>query len=288
MKKVFAIILTALLLLSVTACNNNNETPNGGYIDVGGSSDPDNSSSSKDKQDTSDNNSTSSTPDDASKPDDTSTPEAPSTPDDASKPEGSSKPDDTSIPDVTSKPDDTSTPETPSTPEDNPTDTSQPEEVSKPETPSEEKKLPLKDYPNGSYFTKDGKECADHIRCSSLIDCNCINFDGGIQAFAFARYVYFTVTGNHLGDVDKTEADADVTAESAKSMLKDLPEGAYIGVQAKEGSPHAMILLSATESDITVYQGNYAGNCLVSVRTFTWEQFARSFPHINNYASSAL
>ncbi len=142
--------------------------------------------------------------------------------------------------------------------------------------------MPLADYPDGSYFTKDGKECDDHSGCDWLHDCNCINFDGGIQAFAFARYVYFTNSGKHLGS--KTELNADVTAESAKSALKALPAGSYLGVRTKEGSPHAMIVISTSEDGITVYQGNYGGRCLVTAPTYTWEEFARRFPHLNDYA----
>ena len=94
------------------------------------------------------------------------------------------------------------------------------------------------------------------------------------------------MTGEHLGS--KTEVDADITAESAKAALKALPEGSYIGVQAKDGAPHAMTLISATDDNITVYQANYGGKCLVTAPTYTWEEFAGKFPHLNNYADSGI
>lgn len=272
MKKVFALILTALMLSSLTACSNSEKKPDDGYINVGtdhnskpdGSSKPDEASklddiTHKDEASKLDNNSK---PDDSSKPDESSKTDA------NSKPEESPKNDDNSKPDGSKKPDEPVKPADPA----------------KPETPSAQGvKLPLADYPNGSYFTKDGKACDDHSECNWTHECNCINFDLSIQAFSFARYVYFTVNGVHLADVTKTEADADITAETAKSVLKDLPAGSYICVRTKEGSPHAMIVISASDNNITVYQANYGGNCIVSTPTYSWAEFARRFPHITEY-----
>lgn len=262
MKKVFALILTALMLSSLTACSRN-EKPDDGYINVG--IDQNNKPDGFSK------------PEEASKLDDTVKN------DESSKLDNNSKPDDSSKYDESSKTDDNSTPEESSKPDDN----SKPADSVKPETPSAQGvKLPLADYPNGSYFTKDGKACDDHSDCNWMHDCNCINFDLSIQAFSFARYVYFTVNGEHLGNVTKTSADADITAETAKSMLKGLPAGSYICVRTKEDSPHAMIVISASDDNITVYQANYGGNCVVSAPTYTWAEFARRFPHITEYAEA--
>lgn len=284
MKKVFALILTALMLSSLTACSSN-EKPNDGYINVGTDQNnkPGNSSDPKESIDPGESTKTdgSSKPEESSKLDDTNKNGETSKLDNNTKPDESSKLDDNSKPEESSKADDNSKPDG----SEKPDETDKPADPVKPETPSAQTaQLPLADYPNGSYFTKDGKACEDHSDCNWQHDCNCINFDLSIQAFSFARYVYFTINGVHLGEVTKSEIDADITAETAKSALKELPAGSYICVRTKEDSPHAMIVISTSDDGITVYQANYGGKCLVTAPTYTWEEFARRFPHITDYA----
>lgn len=147
--------------------------------------------------------------------------------------------------------------------------------------PVTSKMLPLKEYPVGSYFTKNGMPCDDHDSCDWSVDnCNCVNFDRSIQSMGFAKYVYFTVTGKHVND-NKIGVDADLTPQTANIELANLPEGAYIAVTQKNGVPFQMAKISSDDNGITVYGANYGGGCKVSVLTFTWEQFAEKFPHLD-------
>lgn len=150
-------------------------------------------------------------------------------------------------------------------------------------TPAEDKALPLKQYPDGSYFTYDGNPCTDHDNCDWDVDCNCVNFDRSIQAMGFAKYVYFQVTGKHVSLDDKINVDADITAETAKTALMGVPAGTYIAVEQGNDRPHFMIVIDTDENGITVYQANYGGGCLVSTAYHSWADFAARFPHLNYY-----
>lgn len=142
--------------------------------------------------------------------------------------------------------------------------------------------LPLSDYPDGSYFTVDGKPCESHADCYWDGSCNCKVFDGSIQAFGFARYAYHEVHGKYL--TEKTAVDKDITAESAKEMFSSLREGAYIGVHTANDYRHGLVVISADDKGITVYQANYGGKCVVTTPTYSWAEFARRFPHVYDYA----
>ena len=53
----------------------------------------------------------------------------------------------------------------------------------------------LNEYPDGSYFTRDGKACESHETCTWSTPCNCINYDDSIQCAAFAKYVFYCLKG---------------------------------------------------------------------------------------------
>ncbi|MCM1166939.1 MAG: hypothetical protein NC299_04720 [Lachnospiraceae bacterium] len=155
-------------------------------------------------------------------------------------------------------------------------------EPTEPEKPSIV--LPLKDLPDGSYFTYDGKPCEDHSDCDwSGDDCNCVKFDRAIQAVGFAKYVYFEVTGRHVSLDDRVDIDLDMTAESARSCLMGVPVGTYIAAETNNELFHTMIAAASDKDGITVYQANYGGGCRVSLMTFTWREFADRFPHLDYY-----
>lgn len=143
--------------------------------------------------------------------------------------------------------------------------------------------LPLKQYPDGSYFTYNGKPCTDHDKCNWDVDCNCVNFDRAIQSMGFAKYVYFQVTGKHVSPDNRVEVNEDITAETAKSTLTGVPLGTYIAVTQGNDVPHFMIVVDTDENGITVYQANYGGGCVVRVTDFSWADFAARFPHLDHY-----
>lgn len=142
--------------------------------------------------------------------------------------------------------------------------------------------LPLSDYPEGSYFTVDGQPCESHADCYWDGSCNCKVFDGSIQAFGFARYAFHKVNGKYLRE--KITVDKDITADSAKELFSSLREGAYIGVHTANDYRHGMVVISADDKGITVYQANYGGKCIVTTPTYSWAEFARRFPHVYDYA----
>lgn len=161
-------------------------------------------------------------------------------------------------------------------------ETSIPDQAAVPEK-TETITLPLKEYPDGSYFTYDKMPCDDHDKCDWAGECNCVKFDRAIQAVGFAKYVYYEVTGKHASIDNKTNIDLDITADSAKSCLMGAPAGTYISAETNNELPHAMAVVDSNDKGITVYQANYGGKCLVSVMTLTWEEFAERFPHLDYY-----
>lgn len=169
-------------------------------------------------------------------------------------------------------------------PETVPEDKTDNEQTSAPEETETASALPLKDYPDGSYFTYDGKPCEDHSECDwAGGDCNCIKFDRAIQSVGFAKYVYFEVTGKHVSLDNKTDIDLDMTAESAKSCLMGAPVGTYVAAETNNELFHTMIVADSDKDGITLYQANYGGGCRVSLMTLTWAEFAERFPHLDYY-----
>lgn len=197
-----------------------------------------------------------------------------------SAPENISEPNSDESTDIQTSEGDSATSDTESVPTESNTESDNSSKASE-NKPVTSKTLPLKEYPAGSYFTKNGMPCDDHDSCDWSVDnCNCVNFDRSIQSMGFAKYVYFTVTGKHVND-NKIGIDADLTSQTANLELANLPEGAYIAVTQKNGVPFQMAKISSDDNGITVYGANYGGGCKVSVLTFTWEQFAEKFPHLD-------
>lgn len=260
MKKITTIILTAILLTSLTACNANepsSSVPDGdkliNVIAPAQSDDKTPESSADTEKETGEKDEEQSAPEESKTEDNSEDEKAPET-----------APED--------KTDNT---------EENKTDN---EQTKAPEETKPASALPLKDYPDGSYFTYDGKPCEDHSNCDwAGDDCNCIKFDRAIQAVGFAKYVYFEVTGKHVSLDNKTNIDLDMTAESAKSCLMGAPVGTYVAVETNNELFHTMIVADSGKDGITLYQANYGGKCRVSLMTLTWAEFAERFPHLDYY-----
>lgn len=253
MKKITTIILTAILLTSLTACSAN--APSDPADDGDKLINVVAPAQSDDK-----------TPENS---DDGTEKEAPENDEEQSAPE-ESKTEDNS--------------ENEKAPETVPEDKTDNEQTKAPEETKPASALPLKDYPNGSYFTYDGKPCEDHSNCDwAGDDCNCIKFDRAIQAVGFAKYVYFEVTGKHVSLDNKTNIDLDMTEESAKSCLMGAPVGTYVAAETNNELFHTMIVADSGKDGITLYQANYGGKCRVSLMTLTWAEFAERFPHLDYY-----
>lgn len=174
--------------------------------------------------------------------------------------------------------------------------------------------IPFAEYMPGSFFTKNGKACACHsnsaINCVASGDnCNCLRYvtvDGkeidllAVQCIGFARYCFYRLFGFVDNDYNTslyynagTLSAGNVTASTVKALVQKLKPGAHIRYQLAY-TQHSVILLNQNENGFTVYQANAGGNgidsepCVVSTRTYTWEQFASTayrgvlFAHLPN------
>lgn len=153
--------------------------------------------------------------------------------------------------------------------------------------------LVLSEYPVGSYFSFDGKPCAHHNTntCSYYGGCNCRSYFedsetgktirlNSIQCMGFAHYVFYKL----FGFVDRSEYDeskyyslgkiekGNFTAENCKNLLLNASTGAHIRVVG-----HSMIYLSGNNEGLTVLHCNADGKCGISIKYFTWADFAKTF-----------
>lgn len=157
-------------------------------------------------------------------------------------------------------------------------------------------------YPEGSYFSFSGNECAVHDdNCDYYGGCSCKNWDGAIQCAGFARYVFHKVKGRLYSSSideanvtgfgnrnynialgrDKAFDGVSLTANTAKKYLQGLPTGTYVRVELKNSSSsypwHSFSVLETSNTGITVYEANVEGRCLVSINEYTWAQFANKY-----------
>lgn len=159
--------------------------------------------------------------------------------------------------------------------------------------------LPLKEYPPGSFFTKDGKACTkchydDSIDCiKNGSKCNCLRYvtiDGkkvdllGTQCFGFARYVQYRVFGYHDASSSKfysvgSLSKGKVTESAVKDLISRSKPGAHIRFKLSNSS-HSAVLLSSDKNGFTVYHANAGGDgveskpCVVSTKYYTYSYFA--------------
>ncbi len=162
--------------------------------------------------------------------------------------------------------------------------------------------IPFAEYMPGDYFTKNGRACTCHdigsINCvASGEHCNClryVNIDGtevdllAVQCIGFARYTFYRLFGfidadhnGHLFYNAGTIEAGNVNEQSVKQLITRLKPGAHIRYNLAY-TQHSVILLSQNSEGFTVYHANAGGNgiesspCVVSTKTFTWEQFAQT------------
>ncbi|MBE6677724.1 MAG: hypothetical protein E7597_02890 [Ruminococcaceae bacterium] len=162
--------------------------------------------------------------------------------------------------------------------------------------------FPFAEYMPGDYFSKNGRACTCHdnasINCVASGEyCNClrfVNIDGteldllAVQCIGFARYTFYRLFGfidadhnSHLFYNAGTIEAGNVTEQSVKQLIAHLKPGAHIRYKLAY-TQHSVILLSQNSEGFTVYQANAGGNgiesspCVVSTKTFTWQQFAQT------------
>ena len=139
-------------------------------------------------------------------------------------------------------------------------------------------KVPLNEWPVGSYWTTDGKKRTSTSGNASL------SLDGGWECYGFARYVYYKVFGVHENSSNDTEkvvgsmAASSITLTYLKNLFLDgtVVPGAHIRTKA---SGHSMIYMGADSTYIYTYECNSASAgsdgvypCDVTVRRRNWTQ----------------
>lgn len=159
---------------------------------------------------------------------------------------------------------------------------------------------PLAQYPVGNYFNDlvtqpcrlvNGTQsvCAYYStpsenryhgeRCSYTNDiCDCTLYKGGIQCFAFANKI-FDLT-HSVGCTSATELESIklTNRDIAKAYIQGLGVGANVRLELKTSSlsypKHSVIIADYDLYEITVYEANYGGRCLIGTRTMSYEDFA--------------
>lgn len=162
------------------------------------------------------------------------------------------------------------------------------------------KTLPLAEYPEGSYFSYDGKACTCHDYCDwhshagySKDRCfntntgtsgNCIRYayNATTQCMGFADYVFEQYNGVYRSSSNAVNQTlSSITRTSLKNYATNyLKKGSHFRVYLNQtyGNgqyvPHSIVITDVSEDGISYYQANYGGRCLVSTGYKTWDQLA--------------
>ncbi len=142
----------------------------------------------------------------------------------------------------------------------------------------------LKEYPDGSHFTKNGKACTTHSGCDYMGSCNCMNFNNAIQCVGFAKYVYYNLRGKKWSAADQTTVNLyNPSGEALKNVLLGKPSGTYI--YTLYGGGHALAVTNTTPEGITVYEANSSRYDLCGVRYtyYDWDSFAKRIGTLVSY-----
>lgn len=151
--------------------------------------------------------------------------------------------------------------------------------------------LPLAEYPDGSYFSYNGKACTCHANCTYSIPSgystsrcyntttsssgNCKRYNGGIQCAGFAYYVFKQYNGVDCGSSNEKSGLSVLNDASLKFYFTSVVKvGGHARGNLNSGYPHSIIVTNITNDGISFYQANTNGNCNVSVATKTWTQLA--------------
>lgn len=151
-------------------------------------------------------------------------------------------------------------------------------------------------YPNGSYYSQNGKACGCHGWCDYDVSynyntgayCNCINYDSSIQCIAFSKYVFYNIKGYKWADGTTSYKNvSNVTATTAKNALKGTSQGSYVLVKGRNsGIYHAFTYIASDDNYITLYDANSnLVDCKVRYIQMTWTAFANAYSYIEKVVS---
>ncbi len=149
--------------------------------------------------------------------------------------------------------------------------------------------FPLSDYPVGSYFSRNGKQCSatygcvGNHKCSESGTCNCKKYKGAIQCMGFAEYAADQYAHSPNFDWradggDKNEKQITLSdAADAQSYFEGRNVGDYLRVRGNASSGHSIVIAGKSSNGITIYEGNYGGYCRVNMREMTYAEFYEDY-----------
>ncbi len=157
-------------------------------------------------------------------------------------------------------------------------------------------------YPNGSYFTDDGRACTHHFNCGE--NCNCkevtaeeAGTSGNRQCYGFARYVFYQLFSlpypHYNGKADWTVSNEEETesvtavwsyAPKSTADVKSIFSDCRLGDVIQSGEPHSMVVLSRETNGVYVYDCNSDMlTCQVKTHLVTFEKLEKD---LKNYGMS--
>lgn len=137
-------------------------------------------------------------------------------------------------------------------------------------------------YPNGSYFTTTGTACVNHNHCKY--------YCGGRQCVGFGQYAYNVYANqSSWGTIQIERHDTDTALDSDSKVKTYFQYGApltfsYISKENKY-EYHAITVVTMTDTNITVYDCNWSGNCNVRIIGMNYSVFRTMAPEASYYTS---
>lgn len=123
-------------------------------------------------------------------------------------------------------------------------------------------KVPLPEYPVGSYWTKDGEP-------TDMAGSNSKDFNGK-QCAGFARYVYYCMWGDDYYGNPAVENDRKLNGNAAD--FSGINVGARLSCKEPPDN-HSMILLAKDSKGVTVYDANWELDCGVHIYNYSYSDF---------------
>lgn len=150
------------------------------------------------------------------------------------------------------------------------------------------KTVPYNNFSDGTYYNKTGKKCSCHIEdkytCQNGYGCDiCMVITDGtngdaMQCHALGCQTYKNIWGSYINyNNDSTRLIN--TSARAKEEFQSIPSGSMVRVHtsASSGANHTIIVADVTQTGATIYEANYAGYCIVSMKFFTFSELSSRY-----------
>lgn len=153
------------------------------------------------------------------------------------------------------------------------------------------KTIPYSTYSDGTYFNKTGTRCSCHTsatKCPYGLNCNiCMVVTGNngkaTQCHAFGCSVYKYIWGAFGTKNNYDNNPVAIDSESkAREMFWKLPAGTMVRAYYKGSavSNHTFVITDVNSTGVTIYEANNPGYCIVSYKSFSFAQVAKSYSKI--------